>query len=152
SSTTRSSRSRSGTWFASHPARGAATRAGRRASRYSSSVRRTSARIRATTWKVSARGGLTSARWDEVRGSEEDLLARLAARVPRSRLGARRRLRRSVRGRQGAPLLLVLFLRRLVVEQRLRRVHVPERRMRRHETGGLLQPVALGEHRAERLD
>src|SRR6266581_1204905 len=29
----------------------------------------TSARIRATTWRASATGGLTSARWDKVRGS-----------------------------------------------------------------------------------
>src|SRR3979409_2705758 len=44
-------------------------RAGRRASRSSSSVRPISARIRAKTWRVSATGGLTSARWNKARGS-----------------------------------------------------------------------------------
>ena len=52
-----------GTWCASRPAPGEATRAGRRASRSSSSARPISARIRARTWRVSATGGLTSARW-----------------------------------------------------------------------------------------
>src|SRR4051812_4682985 len=53
-------------WCASRPARGEAMRAGRRASRSSSSVRPISARIRAKTWRVSATGGLTSARWNKV--------------------------------------------------------------------------------------
>src|SRR4051812_21275811 len=51
---------RSGTSCASRPAPGEATRAGRRASRFSSSVRPISARIRAATLRVGATGGLTS--------------------------------------------------------------------------------------------
>jgi len=45
----------------------------------------TSARIRATTWTGSATGGLTSARWDGVRGSEPT--CRITSLVP---LGRRR--------------------------------------------------------------
>src|SRR5271155_3400774 len=50
------------------------------------------------------------------------------------------------------PLRLVRLLGRLVVLQRLRRIDVAERGVRRHELlrGGQL--VALGEHGAERLD
>jgi hypothetical protein len=51
-----------GTWCASHPVRGEATRLGRRASSSSSSARPISARIRAKTSRVGAAGGLTSAR------------------------------------------------------------------------------------------
>ena len=61
SSTTRSSSSRSGTRCASRPARGEATRPGRRVSRSSSSARPISARLRAKTSRASATGGLTSA-------------------------------------------------------------------------------------------
>src|SRR5437763_8378827 len=52
----------------------------------------------------------------------------------------------------GAPLPLVRPLCALVVGERLRRVHVAQRGVRRHEAlrGGHAE--ALGEHRAERLD
>ena len=62
SSTTRSSRSSSGTSCASHPVRGEGTRPGRRASRSSSSARPTSARTRGPTWRVSETGGSTERR------------------------------------------------------------------------------------------
>src|SRR5215218_6414648 len=58
-STTSSSSSRNGTRCASRPARGEATRPGRKASRSSSSARPISARIRAKTSMVSATGGPT---------------------------------------------------------------------------------------------
>src|SRR3954465_14939011 len=57
---TRSSSSRSGTRCASRPARGEATRPGRRASRSSSSARPISATRRAKTRMAGATGGLTS--------------------------------------------------------------------------------------------
>ena len=59
------------TWCASHPARGEA----RTASSSSSSVLRASAGTCATTWTISATGGLRIARRDNARGSRELTLA-----------------------------------------------------------------------------
>src|SRR5215213_2928882 len=57
---TRSSSSRSGTWYESLPGRGEATRRGRKVSRWSSSARLISARLLATTSRASATGGPTN--------------------------------------------------------------------------------------------
>src|SRR3954453_23423509 len=51
-----------------------------------------------------------------------------------------------------AQLSLVGALARLVVGQRLSRIHVAQRRMGRDEALGGLDPEVLGQNRAERLD
>src|SRR5271166_1767697 len=75
--------------------------------------------------------------------------ARLQA--PRSR-AAPPRARPLARRLGLRPLRLVDALGGLVVRQRLRGVHVAERGVRRNEPLRRLQLVALGEHRAQRLD